>query len=429
VSSVKPKWLDDVVASYAKDPVAQEMIAALMIDSVVYPNYTWHKGVLRYKSRIWIGVDKELQSRLLQDCHASGLGGHSGAPVTYRRIKQLFSWKGMKKDVHDMVQSCITCQMAKPDRTKSSGLLQPLLVPEGSWQIISLDFIKGLPLSSGANCILVVVDKFTKYAHFVALKHPYTTASVAKIFIDQIYRLQSMPSSIISVRDRIFTSNLWQELFRLAKVQLRMSSAYHPQSDGQTECVNQCLDTFLRCFVSACPHKWHSWLALTEFWYNSNYHSTIVCSPFQALYGYAPRCFGVDSFETSAVGDLHQWLQDRQLMTDLVKQHLNRAVVRMKHQADKGRTKHSIVVGDLVFLRLQPYIQSSVAPRASQTLAFKFFGPFPVVQKVGFVAYWLELPAQSTVHPMFHVSLLKKVVERTCKLHQNCLILCLNFSF
>jgi hypothetical protein len=113
-----------------------------------------------------------------------------------------------------------------------------------------------------------------------------------------------MPNSIVSDRDIIFTSNLWQESFRLAQVQLRMSSAYHPQSDRQTERVNQCLETFLRCFVSVCPHKWHSWLALAEFWYNSSFHSAIGCSPFQALYGYAPRCFEVDSVETTAVGIL-----------------------------------------------------------------------------------------------------------------------------
>jgi hypothetical protein len=117
----------------------------------------------------------------------------------------------------------------------SPGLLQPLPIPDESWQIVTMDFIDGLPLSSSANCILVVVDKFTKFAHFLPIRHPYTAASVAKVFLEQVYKLHGMPQSIVSDRDPIFTSNFWKELFSLAKVQLRLSTAYHPQSDGQTE--------------------------------------------------------------------------------------------------------------------------------------------------------------------------------------------------
>jgi len=115
------------------------------------------------------------------------------------------------------------------------------------------------------NCILVVVDSFTKYAHFLALSHPFTAAGVAKVFLDQIYRLHGMPTASISDRDRIFTSKFWSELFRLADVKLQMSSSYHPQSDGQTERLNQSMETFLHCFVNACPSKWSNWLSQAEF--------------------------------------------------------------------------------------------------------------------------------------------------------------------
>jgi hypothetical protein len=113
--------------------------------------------------------------------------------------------------------------------------------------------IEGLPQSGSANCILVVVDKFNKFGHFIALKHPYTTTSVARVFMDRVYKLHDLPTSIVSDRDPIFTSNFWRELFSLAHVTLRMSTSYHTQSDGQTKRVNQCLGTFLRCFVSAYP--------------------------------------------------------------------------------------------------------------------------------------------------------------------------------
>jgi hypothetical protein len=136
--------------------------------------------------------------------------------------------------------------------------------------------VEGLPLSGSVNCILVVVDSFTKYGHFVPLKHPFTAAVVAKAFMNQIYRLHGMPSAIISDRDRIFTSSFWKELFKLAGVELHMSSSYHPQSDGQTERLNQSMETFLRCFVNACPSKWSQWLAAAEFWYNASPHSAKV---------------------------------------------------------------------------------------------------------------------------------------------------------
>ena len=158
-----------------------------------------------------------------------------------------------------MVQSYPICLQAKPDRARYPGLLQPLPVPQSSWEIISMDFVEGLPPSGAANAILVVVDKFSKFAHFIALKHPFTAKTVAQLFLDHIYCLHGLPTSIISDRDKIFTSQFWQALFKVAGTSLRLSSSYHPQTDGQTERVNQCLETFLRCFAHSCPSQWHRW--------------------------------------------------------------------------------------------------------------------------------------------------------------------------
>lgn len=211
-----------------------------------------------------LGNNTSLQQSILKAMHSSAIGGHSGFPVTYHRIKQLFAWPGMRKSVHAFVSACFVCQQAKPERVKYPGLLQPLPVPAGAWQTISMDFVEGLPFSGGKNCVLVVVDKFSKFSHFIPMKHPFTAASVAKVFMQHVYRLHGMPSVIISDRDKIFTSQLWKALFSLAGVTFSMSSVYHPQSDGQTERVNRCMETFLRCFVNVCPGKWVDWIYLAE---------------------------------------------------------------------------------------------------------------------------------------------------------------------
>lgn len=224
-------------------------------------------------------------------------------------MKQIFAWRGMKTAVQNFVKTCQICQQVKPDRVKLPGKLQPLPVPSATWKIASMDFVEGLPMSGAANCILVVVDSFTKYGHFIPLKHPFSAFGVAKLFMQHIYRLHGLPKSIISDRDRIFTSHFWKELFTLADVKLQMSSSYHPQSDGQTELLNQTMETYLRCFVNACPTKWSNWLLLVEFWYNSCYHSAIGRSLFEALYGYSPRHFGISALDSVQSTELSTWLK------------------------------------------------------------------------------------------------------------------------
>jgi len=162
----------------------------------------------------------------------------------------------MKQQIKDAVRECMVCQQAKTERISPASLLQPLHIPHKPWAVVSLDFIEGLPRSGGFDTVLVVVDKFSKYAHFVPLTHPFTALQVAKAFMKEIFRLHGLSLAIISDRDRIFTSNIWQELFKLSRTELRMSSSYHPQTDGQTKWVNQCLEGYLRCAVHSCPKNW-----------------------------------------------------------------------------------------------------------------------------------------------------------------------------
>jgi hypothetical protein len=201
--------------------------------------------------------------------------------------------------------------------------------------VVSLDFIEGLPQSSNRNIILVVIDKFSKYAHFIPMAHPFTVLQVAQLCFNQAYRLHGLPQAIISDRDRVFMSSLWQELFKLSDTRLIMSSSYHPQMNRQIERLNQCLETYLCCDVHASPSKWFHWLSLVEFWYNTTYHTALGRSPFQVLYGHPPHHFSISDLNACSVPDLEQWLYNRQEFTSMLQHQLLHAQHRMKVQADK----------------------------------------------------------------------------------------------
>ena len=216
------------------------------------------------------------------------MGGHSGTTVTVHRLKTMFYWKGMHKMVKQFIRECDICQRQKPDLAAYPGLLQPLPIPDKIWSSISMDFVERLPVSQGKTVIFVVVDRLSKYAHFIGLQHPFTASTVAQAFMDNVYRLHGLPESIISDRDKVFLSHFWQSLFKTMKVQLKLSTAYHPQTDGQTEIVNKCLECYLRCMTGDKPKEWLMWLPMAEFWYNTNYHSSINITPYEAVYGQPP---------------------------------------------------------------------------------------------------------------------------------------------
>ena len=406
ISSYVPVWMQDIIYGYQQDQESSQLIAALSINPNAKEHFKLQDGILKYKGRIWLGSNQTLISQVISALHASPMGGHSGFPVTYSRIKSLFAWPSMKKSILAIVKSCQICLQAKLDISKYPGLLQPLPVPTGAWQTISMDFIEGLPRSEHFDCILVVVDKFSKYAHFLPLAHPFTASSVAKVFMQNVYKLHGLPKVIISDRDKIFTNEFWDQLFTKSGTQLHLSSAYHPQTDGQTERVNQCLEIYLRCFVHAAPSKWVPWLYLAEFWYNSSYHSTLNKTPFEVLYGYPPTHFGI-GIDSCSIPELDKWLSERKFMTQLLQQHLNRAQQQMKSLADKKRSFRSFEVGGWVYLKLQPYVQTSVSKRANHKLSFRYFGPFQVLHKIGSVANRLQLSLESLIHHVFHVSQLR----------------------
>jgi hypothetical protein len=237
---------------------------------------------------LYLSKQLKLKSMVLSELHATPTVGHSGFTKTYDRVKRSFFWDVMKQDIRNFVTECEVCQHNKGEIVKSSGTLQPLSIPPAIWKDISMDFITSLPKWGNKSVIMVVVDHLSKYAHFCALQLPFIASMVAQIFMDQVFKLHGMLHSIVSDRDPTFTSNFWQELFKLQGTQLHLNTTYHPHTDGQMEVVKKCLETYLRCFASEKKHHWAQWLPLVEWWYNTSYHTATHMTPFEAVYGHKP---------------------------------------------------------------------------------------------------------------------------------------------
>jgi hypothetical protein len=252
LSFIVPDWLQAVHQEWLQDPKSSHLIQQLQSNAPTSPGYSWLHDELRYKGRLYLSKQSKLKSMVLSELHATPTAGHSGFTKTYDRVKRSFFWDGMKQDIRNFVAECDVCQHNKGETVKSPGTLQPLPIPPAIWKDISMDFITGLPKSGNKSVIMVVVDRLSKYAHFCALQHPFTTSTVAQIFMDQVFKLHGMPHSIVSDRDPTFTSNFWQELFKLQGTQLHLSTTYHPQTDGQTE---SCQQVFGNIFEVFCLRK------------------------------------------------------------------------------------------------------------------------------------------------------------------------------
>lgn len=291
-----------------------------------------------------------------------------------------------------------------------SGLLQPLPILTKVWAEVSMDFIDGLPKSHGKSTILVVVDRLTKYGHFIPISHPYTAPQVARVYFDNIFKLHGMPESIVCDRDPTFTSRFWTELFSLHGSKFNFSSAYHPQTDGQTEVLNHTVEMYLRCLTSSQPKEWVTWLPWVEFCYNTSTHSAHNLTPFELVYGRPPPTLLSYVKGTALVEPVEKKLVERDQLLREARNRLIQAQNRMSQIYNKHHKEKQFNVGDWVNLKLQPYRQSSVEFRSNVKLYAKYYGPFKIFKKIGAIAYLLDLPKDSKLHPVFHISVLKQQV-------------------
>jgi hypothetical protein len=239
-----------------------------------------------------------------------------------------------------------------------------------------MDFITGLPKVQGKDCIYVVVDRLTKFAHFYAIPIDYIAVQVAELFFREVFRLHGLPQNIVSDRDSRFIDTFLRDLFRLVGTELTPSTSYHPQTDGKTEIVNKWVDGYLRNYVSGQQRAWVRWLHLGEHCYNTTFHMSIGMTPFRALYGYdAPTLIDL-VFEDSRAPKAKDWIVESQEILKVLKENLQMAQNLQKVSVNRHRTERSFEIGDPVFLRLQPYRQSSLKKSGVEKLKPRFCGPY-----------------------------------------------------
>ncbi|GKB59465.1 reverse transcriptase domain-containing protein, partial [Tanacetum coccineum] len=299
-------------------------------------------------------------------------------------------WPGMKKDIVEYVSRCLTCLKVKAEHQRPYGLLQQPEIPVWKWEGIAMDFMTKLPRTiSGHDTIWVIMDRLTKSAHFLPMREHYKMERLARLYLNEIVARHGVgvPISIISDHDSRFTLRFWQSMQEALGTRLDMSTAYHPQIDGQSEHTIHTLEDMLRACVLDFEGSWDVHLLLVEFSYNNSYHSSVRCASFEALYGRKCRS---------------------PIMWAEIKDILKAARDRQKSYADKRRKPLDFSVGDYVLLKVSPW-KGVVRFGKKGKLTPRFVGPFEIIKKVGTVAYRLDLPEElNGVHDTFHVSNLKK---------------------
>ncbi|GKA36214.1 retrovirus-related pol polyprotein from transposon 17.6 [Tanacetum coccineum] len=292
----------------------------------------------------------------------------------------LFYWKGMCKSVEDYIKNCLVCQQTKYSTQASGGYLQPLPMPTAMWEDVSMDFITGMPLSKGFSVLIVVVDRFSKYAHFAALPTNFNAHKVAEVFVEAVVKHHGIPKTIVSDRDPIFVSKFWTQLFKLSGTQLNHSTAYHPQTDGQTEVVNRGLEHYLRAMVTNQPDHWVRFLSWAKYCYNTNYHNNIKMTPYQELYGKVLLTIILYPPGSSKVAAVEDALVERDELLRRLRENLLVAKNRMEEKVNLKRREVEFNLGDKILVKLQPYRQLTLAKRLSHKWAKRYYGSYEVLE-------------------------------------------------
>jgi hypothetical protein len=402
-----------VASHYASDPICR----AILAQPLDYSNYRIVNDII-YDSKNRVVVPPSAQQAkqlVLHECHDGATGGHFGAAKTIDRISRRFVWPRMHAEIKEYVATCLACQANKPSPQLPIGLLQPLPIPEWAWHTVTMDLITQLPQSAaGHDAIFVVVDKLTKYVYYIPTVTAVTAVKLAELCIHHVVRYRGIPRCIVSDRDPRFTSIFWQSLWQQLGTKLSMSTAFHPQTDGQTERANRTLEEGLRAYVGYHQWDWDEHLVPLEIAFNNTIQASTGFTPFYLNSGREIE-LPIDQTGSSGIvggvrpASANPSSSDRltRLAADLLlaKQNLIAAQQRQAKYADEKRREVVFKLGDRVMLSTE-HLKLKVSGQTPKLLA-KFIGPFKITRVISNTAYELDLPHTMRIHPAFHVSKLK----------------------
>jgi hypothetical protein len=397
-------FIQQIKEAYQRDPVAKKLC-----EQPIEP-YMVKDGLIYKKDRIYIPKEDSIKQTIMQENHDNKLAGHVGVVRTTDLITRHFFWPGMYAEIDRYVRTCRACQMNKPTNQLPVGLLQPLPIPERKWGTMTMDLITQLPKTTkGNDAIVVMVDKLTKTVHFAATKTTVSAPLLADIVYREVVRHHGVPEVIISDRDPRFTSHFWKELWKLLGTNLTMSTAYHPQTDGQTERANRTLEDMLRAYVNYKQNDWDEHLVAAEIACNNAVQLSTGYSPFYLSNGQHPNIPITNAIPNETKNVNANEAMERMKETLMkAKENLLAAQQRQKQYADKRRKEETYQLGEQVLLSTANLNNENRAPK----LLPRFIGPFTIKRVVSAVAYELELPqAYARIHPVFHVSKLRKWQE------------------
>jgi len=326
--------------------------------------------------------------------------GHGGTAKTTELVQRKYYWPKMRETIKQYVKSCDICQRTKVVRYAPYGLMKPNEAPDQPWKSISMDFITDLLLWRGLDAVLNVIDRLTKMAHFIPCTKDMDAKEFQETFLREIFRLHGLPRDIITDQGSIFTSDLWKETTKKLGIERRLSTDFHPQTNGQTERANSTLEQYLRAYVNYQQDDWKELLTMAEFAYNNGYQERTKHTPCFANYGTNP--------EYQAIGHLIQGRtmspEDMSQLHDTLQAEMTDAQMRHKEYYDvQQKPESNLQQGDMVWL-LPRNIRTT---RPCRKLDYKKIGQFKILARIGTSAYKLDLPASMGIHNTFHISLLE----------------------